>query len=99
MEPQQVNLKLKARIIERFGSQVDFARALKVDEQTISRVIRGREGLPEEAQKQWAKKLSCDIKEEWPLAKAWMSSVSFDCSCATTSTGCGAGAGCMASTG
>ena len=63
MEPQQVNLKLKAKIIEQFGSQVDFARALKVHEQTISRVIRGREGLPEEAQKQWAKKLSCDVKE------------------------------------
>lgn len=63
LDLQKVNVKLKAKIIEQFGSRVDFARALKINEQTISRVIRGREGLPEEAQKHWAKKLCCDVKE------------------------------------
>jgi len=58
-----MNKKLKAKIIERFGSQADFAQAIKTDETIVSRVVRGRRTLNPEAQKTWGKVLLCDLKE------------------------------------
>jgi plasmid maintenance system antidote protein VapI len=44
------NLKLKAKIIERFGTQADFARVTGLKEDRISRFINGR-NLPTEEEK------------------------------------------------
>ena len=53
-----MNLKLKSQIILKYGSQSNFAQALRADETIISRVIHGRreldkelEGLPPERQR------------------------------------------------
>lgn len=35
--------KLKARIVEKFGTQKKFAEALDLDESTVSRYLAGRE--------------------------------------------------------
>lgn len=58
-----MNFKLKARIVERFGSQWKFAQAVKDHESNISKVIRGRKRLKPEIQKRWAKVLGCEPEE------------------------------------
>ena len=58
-----MNRKLKAKIIERFGTQADFAQAIKIDETLVSRVVRGRRTLTSEGQKTWGRALFCDPKE------------------------------------
>ena len=35
--------KLKARIIEKYGNQKNFAEAMKMDESTLSRYLAGRD--------------------------------------------------------
>ena len=57
-----MNLKLKIKIIERFGTQADFAQAVNENESLISRVIRGRRSLADERKKRWAGALGCDVK-------------------------------------
>ena len=54
---------LKAKIIEKFGTQADFAMEIKETESLVSRVIRGRRELPLEKQKMWADALSCQIHD------------------------------------
>ncbi len=54
-----INNTLKARIIEKFGSQADFAQAVGNFEPVISRVIRGRTFLSDEDQIRWAELLDC----------------------------------------
>ena len=51
--------KLKAKIVEEFGTQADFAPIIKTDETIISRVVCGRRTLPVETQKRWAAALGC----------------------------------------
>jgi len=58
-----MNRKLKARIIEHFGTQADFAQTLDVDESLISRVVRGRRELSPEQKQEWAKHLESDPDE------------------------------------
>lgn len=58
-----MNKKLKAKIIENFESQANFAQIIKVDETTISRVVRGRRVLPVETQKKWADILLCKCED------------------------------------
>jgi len=55
--------KLKARIIERFGSQFDFSQAIHEHESLVSKVIRGRRKLSLEDKKKWAKALKCNPVE------------------------------------
>jgi len=55
-----MNKQLKARIIERFGSQADFAERVMVDESKVSRIIRGRRSLSPEDVRRWSKALGCD---------------------------------------
>ena len=45
------NRKLKARIIEQFGSQTDFARLLGLSEDRLSKIIHGRI-TPNDAERQ-----------------------------------------------
>jgi hypothetical protein len=49
-----MNRKLKARIIELYGTQADFSAEINEDETVISRVIRGRRALPPEERNRWA---------------------------------------------
>jgi plasmid maintenance system antidote protein VapI len=54
-----MNKILKAKIIEKFGTQADFAQAVNTDESIVSRVVRGRRSLHPETQRLWAKKIGC----------------------------------------
>jgi len=57
-----MNLFLKTRIIEKFGTQVDFAQEIKVSETLVSKIVRGRRAIDPEWQLIWAKALDCDPK-------------------------------------
>lgn len=50
----KINLMLKGRIIQVFGSQVDFSEALGIDESLVSRYVNNRRPLPAEQAKEWA---------------------------------------------
>jgi len=58
-----MNKILKAKIIERYGTQADFSEAIDTDETLISRVVRGRRVLKPRIQKVWAKALGCKPKD------------------------------------
>lgn len=61
-----MNRKLKAKIVEKFGTQADFAQVVKIDETIVSRVVRGRRILQADTQKQWANVLQtqpCELFE------------------------------------
>ena len=51
---QKRNNRLKARIFEVFGTQVDYALEIGEDETFVSKVICGRRILSHEKQKKWA---------------------------------------------
>ncbi len=57
-----MNRRLKAKIVERFGTQADFAQALGVDDALVSRVVRGRRSLSTENKILWARKLNCNLE-------------------------------------
>lgn len=61
-----MNRKLKAKIVENFESQANFAQVVKTDETIISRVVRRRRTLPVETQERWADALGCNRKEIFP---------------------------------
>jgi hypothetical protein len=54
------NLKLKARIVERYGSQSNFAYATNTDEAIISKIIRGRRKPTDEQCAIWASLLGTE---------------------------------------
>ena len=58
-----MNRLLKARIIERYGTQSDFAAFIKADETLISRVVRNRRLLSWKDQRRWAVALGCKVSE------------------------------------
>ena len=58
-----MNLRLKAKIIEKYGTQADFAQEIDTDETIISRVVRGRRKLDSNKKYVWAKALRCQLKE------------------------------------
>ena len=58
-----MNKFLKARIFEKFGTQADFAKHVKVDDTLVSKVIRGRRELDKEAQKKWSRALGVSREE------------------------------------
>ena len=64
-----MNPFLKLRILEKFGTQANFAQDLKVDESLVSRIIRGRRVLPQKDQIEWARRLTCGIEEIFPVFK------------------------------
>jgi transcriptional regulator with XRE-family HTH domain len=55
-----MNKQLKSKIIERYGSQADFAQRMRVDDSVVSRIIRGRRSLSPQDVKRWSKALKCD---------------------------------------
>jgi transcriptional regulator with XRE-family HTH domain len=58
-----MNLKLKAKIIEQFGTQADFGEAIGIDDSIISKIIRGRRTLNPDKQFEWARELGCKPKD------------------------------------
>lgn len=54
MEVSKMNKILKSKIIEKFGTQFDFAIAVQMHESDVSRIIRGRREPTPETRKQWA---------------------------------------------
>jgi len=52
-----VNRKLKARIIEKFGTQYEFSHRIGEQEALVSKVIRGHVTIPKEKKEFWAKVL------------------------------------------
>ena len=53
-----MNRKLKARIIEQFGTQIVFAKAIKEYEYFVSRVVQNHTELPKHEQIRWANVLN-----------------------------------------
>jgi len=62
------NRKLKAKIIEVYGSQVDFARLLNWSEDRLSRVIHGRVLPRDEEKNMISRKLGVPESEIFPQA-------------------------------
>lgn len=60
------NLKLKAKIIEQFGSQAEFAEVVGLDDAIISKVVRARKHLSDEEKIRWARLLETEPVELWP---------------------------------
>ncbi len=58
-----MNKKLKAKIVERFGTQADFSQVIDTDESIVSRVVRGRRELSPEQKQEWATALNSDPSE------------------------------------
>jgi hypothetical protein len=58
-----MNRILKARIVEKYGTQSDFAQAVGIDETVVSRVVRGRRVLDKDRQSLWAEALKCKPEE------------------------------------
>ena len=54
-----MNKILKAKIIEKFGTQADFAQTININEELVSRIVRGRRTLNSETQRKWADVLEC----------------------------------------
>ena len=62
-----VNNTLKAKIIERYGSQYEFARVVGTFAPYVSMVIRHRRKLSADDQRKWTEALGCkpaDIFED-----------------------------------
>ena len=58
-----MNMRLRLKIIEHFGSQVHFAHVLGQDEAKVSKVVRGWKTLSKKDQKKWSRTLGCDVNE------------------------------------
>lgn len=56
-----MNWKLKEKIIDKFGTQSDFAQALNNADGVVSKVVRGRRDLDQAEQKRWADLLEADV--------------------------------------
>jgi transcriptional regulator with XRE-family HTH domain len=63
-----MNRRLKSSIYLRFGSQEDFASAVKENPSVVSRVIRGRMQLSAEKMARWAETLGFEIEYLFPDA-------------------------------
>lgn len=50
-----MNMKLKAKIFEKFATQHDFSRTAGVHESHVSRVVQGRRTLTESERQEWAR--------------------------------------------
>lgn len=59
----ETNRKLKARIIEIYGTQADFAEALGISPSIISLFTRGRKRLTAERAREWAALLHCEPED------------------------------------
>jgi hypothetical protein len=60
------NLPLKGRIIERFGTQADFAIEVGIREDKLSRLINGRDKPRPGQAERIAHALGCEAEEIFP---------------------------------
>lgn len=58
-----MNLKLKSKIVGKFGTQTNFAREVKETETFVSRVIQGHNVLDDEKKTKWAEALAVGVDE------------------------------------
>ncbi len=58
-----VNNVLKAKIIERFGTQIEFAQAIGASPPHVSMVVRDWQKLSAGDQKRWAEALGCKVSD------------------------------------
>ena len=58
-----MNWELKQKIVEKCGSQVDFAHLVKCNETLVSKVVRGRRTLDPDKQIIWAEALHSTPRE------------------------------------
>ena len=58
-----INQKLKAKIVEKFCTQADFADFLGIDETYVSKIVRRRRQLSETDTQQWSDALKCKPEE------------------------------------
>jgi len=63
MNKLKMNNRLKAKIIEKFGTQADFAQMAETSEPEVSRIVRGRRNLNTEKKTKWAQLLSTPVSE------------------------------------
>jgi transcriptional regulator with XRE-family HTH domain len=61
-----MNLKLKGKIIEVYGTQADFAQRINKDESYVSRVVRGRRNITQNEQDNWAGLLGVGRRDLFP---------------------------------
>ena len=62
------NLRLKSRIVRKFGTIADFAEAAGEHASVVSMLIRGRRNISNTKKIAWAMKLNCkpkDIFQNW----------------------------------
>lgn len=58
-----MNRQLRFEILRRFDRQGDFAKQLRISESKVSRVIRGRQALSAEEEREWARVLEADHQQ------------------------------------
>ncbi len=59
----RMNRFLKSKIIEKYGTQSDFAAAIQRCDSAVSRVVRGRVTLKTDDRALWAKALGASVDE------------------------------------
>ncbi len=55
--------KLKGRIVEKFGSQSEFAKALGISENTVSKKMQNKSEFDKDNMVKWARLLEIDTSE------------------------------------
>jgi transcriptional regulator with XRE-family HTH domain len=58
-----MNLTLKFKIIQIYGTQADFAHRIGTNDSLVSRIVRGRRKLDPRNQEKWADALGCKPQE------------------------------------
>jgi plasmid maintenance system antidote protein VapI len=53
--------QIRLAILQKFGTQTDFAAALGTSESQVSKVVRGRRELSSNEARQWSKLLKCNM--------------------------------------
>ena len=65
-----MNVELKVALIKRFGSQINAAKPLGIDEPTLSRIVRGHRDPTPEQRKRFKKMLGRDYFRKPKSTKA-----------------------------
>jgi DNA-binding XRE family transcriptional regulator len=61
-----MNLKLKAKIVEKYCTQGDFAKEVGISEAFISRIVRQRVTPKEDTKEKIARGLNCKTQDLFP---------------------------------
>ena len=61
-----MNRKLKAKIVEHFGTQWRFAEIMGENDSVVSLVVSGRRNISDEKKESWSKALRSDKTELFP---------------------------------